>query len=193
MARAAVLAPWFRSYRICIAHHQGPNAHAAPCAMCQQLHTLHTLADETQARPRRSSSPGHQAAAAMPDREPRSARDRPPTHHSLARRCESIATTRLAVPLLPCAHPHTLTQSHTHTITHSHIHTFTYSHTYVVLHTQHFISHTQYCTVILHTQYSILHTSLHPSYGTSVLHTAYFIHSSPSFIHRTAYFIPKTS
>ena len=130
MARAAVLAPWFRSYRICIAHHQGPNAHAAPCAMCQQLHTLHTLADETQARPRRSSSPGHQAAAAMPDREPRSARDRPPTHHSLARRCESIATTRLAVPLLPCAHPHTLTQSHTHTITHT-LYTFIH-HTYFI-------------------------------------------------------------
>ena len=142
MASTAVLAPWFHSYRIRTAHPQGPNARAGPRAMRQQLHTLHTLVGEPQVR--RSSSPGHQAVAAMPGG--RGARDEGGRHGCLhqtgserrrgGRRCcrcrccrrrgigrhERLVDGRASY--YSCIHVvQLLTHSHSHKVTHSHIHT----------------------------------------------------------------------
>ena len=146
MASVAVLAPWFHSYRIRTAHPQGPNARAGPRAMRQQLHTLHTLVGEPQVR--RSSSPGHQAVAAMPGG--RGARDEGGRHGCLhqtgserrrgGRRCcrcrccrrrgigrhERLAGRACWLPPTSYSHTHTFTQSHSHTVTQSH--TLTHSH-----------------------------------------------------------------
>ena len=170
MASAAVLAPWFHSYRIRTAHPQGPNARAGPRAMRQQLHTLHTLVGEPQVR--RSSSPGHQAVAAMPGG--RGARDEGGRHGCLhqtgserrrgGRRCcrcrccrrrgigrhERLAGRACWLP--PTSYSHT----HTFTVTQSHSHTFTHTHTF----TQCYFIHraTSYAYTMLFHTVPILHT-----------------------------------